>query len=328
VWSWPFLHERAADAAPRPPFASAGAALFWLDWHRNGYVLPFLISMTLGSMLGAIVVLGAGKLPELVAGLFLVTLATVPPLMAAAAGASLGNTRTWAPPTYTMPAFTAARPIAASQIIAAKLGVGLRIFLITWAVSLIVLLTVVPFTEIAAPLSGWARFVIDMEGTHGTVLLGLAVPVLAVLSLKAMVDHLWIGLSGRIWINIAFGAGIGATWIGLTGVITWINAYPETHPWLLAAVPWLVGVALALKVGSGMLVGQWLLRRDLAAPGTLLRFALAFAAAAAVLVGLAFWLTPPEFCHPLVAGAVAIVLLLPMVRLGLAPLALDWNRHR
>jgi hypothetical protein len=30
----------------------------------------------------------------------------------------------------------------------------------------------------------------------------------------------------------------------------------------------------------------------------------------------------------LLVGTAAVVLLLPLVRLGLAPLALDWNRHR
>jgi hypothetical protein len=51
-------------------------------------------------------------------------------------------------------------------------------------------------------------------------------------------------------------------------------------------------------------------------------------AAAAALLGLCFWLVPAAVCPPLTAAAVAMLLLLPLVRLGLAPLALDWNRHR
>jgi len=47
-----------------------------------------------------------------------------------------------------------------------------------------------------------------------------------------------------------------------------------------------------------------------------------------VVFGLACWLTPPELASPLVVGGAAGLLVLPLVRLGLAPLALDWNRHR
>jgi len=38
-------------------------------------------------------------------------------------------------------------------------------------------------------------------------------------------------------------------------------------------------------------------------------------------VGLACWLTPPELASPLVVGGAAGLLVLPLVRLGLAPLA-------
>jgi hypothetical protein len=186
----------------------------------------------------------------------------------------------------------------------------------------------VPFTEIAAPLAAWARRLIAMEGIQGGLLLLFAAPVLAALSFKAMVDHLWIGLSGRIWLNIAYGAAFMVAAIALVILIAWINRRPEMHSELLATVPWLVGTAVVLKLGAGLLVAGCLQRRELAAPRTLAYFAALWTASAAVLLGLSWWLTPPDFYSPLVTGGAAMVLLLPMARLGLAPLALDWNRHR
>jgi hypothetical protein len=328
VWNWPFFHERAGPAAQRPAFASAAEALHWLDWRRNGYVLPFLIALMLVPELGTLLFFGAGELPELTTGMFLLSVVTIGPLMAAAAGASLGNTRTWGPASYAMPAFTAARPIASAEIIAAKFHVALRVFLYTWTISLAWIAVMVPLTQIGTTLAGWARQVSEIEGIHGGLLLGFGLLALTVFSLKAMLDHLCIGLSGRIWVNIAWGFAFMVAAIGLTFLIRWITLHPEWHDDLLAALPWLAGLALALKLGLGMLVAWIAQRRGLVAPQTAMRFVVAFIAAAAALFALAFWLTPPQFCTPLLSGCIAVVVLLPLVRLGLAPLALDWNRHR
>jgi membrane protein YdbS with pleckstrin-like domain len=60
---------------------------------------------------------------------------------------------------------------------------------------------------------------------------------------------------------------------------------------------------------------------------TLVSLALAWLSAAAIIVALTLWLLP-EFEMRWVAAGGAILLLLPLVRLGLAPLMLAWNRHR
>jgi hypothetical protein len=291
-------------------------------------VLPFLIGMMLVSELGVLLFFGAGKLPDLVAGMFLLSVVTVGPLMAAAAGASLGNTRSWGPASYTMPAFTAVRPITSAEIIAVKLRVAVRVFLFTWTISLAWIAVVVPFTEIGTTLADWARQMTEIEGMHGGLLLGFGLLALTAFSLKAMLDHLCIGLSGRLWVNIAWGFAFMVMAIALAFLIRWIILHPEWHADLLAALPWLAGLALALKLGLGVLVGWTVLRRGLVAPQTAMWFVVAFLVAAAGLFGVAFWLTPQPFCSPLLSGGIAVVILLPLVRLALAPLALDWNRHR
>ena len=102
----------------------------------------------------------------------------------------------------------------------------------------------------------------------------------------------------------------------------------EAQTALVEVVPWLIGVGLALKLGAGVLVTRALLRRRLLAPRTVARLAAAWVAAAAALVGLSFWLMPAEVYSPAVVAGAAVLLVLPLVRLGLAPLALDANRHR
>src|SRR5260370_5429155 len=47
VWQWPIFHDRAIGSKARPAFARAADALVWLDWRRNGYVFPFLLSLFL-----------------------------------------------------------------------------------------------------------------------------------------------------------------------------------------------------------------------------------------------------------------------------------------
>src|SRR5207249_2487655 len=103
---------------------------------------------------------------------------------------------------------------------------------------------------------------------------------------------------------------------------------PTWHQRLLAAMPWVIALAAALKLVASALVTHLLVRRELVAPRALARIAAVWLVAAVVLVALAVWLVPPEICSPPIAGCAAILLGLPMVRLGLAPLALDWNRHR
>jgi hypothetical protein len=119
---------------------------------------------------------------------------------------------------------------------------------------------------------------------------------------------------------------VGLTALGLTGA--WVYLHPEMQATLLTVVPWVVGLMLLLKLGAGVLVARALVRRRLVAPRTLMRFAGAWVGGAALLFGLGYWLMPADVFSPAVGAGTAVLLGLPLVRLGLAPLALDWNRHR
>jgi hypothetical protein len=215
-----------------------------------------------------------------------------------------------------------------AEILAVKCRVAARITLVTWVGVGLALAAVLPVSPGGEVLAGWTRRLSQTQGARGWVLLALMVLGPAALTWKQIVNQLWVGLTGRQWVGvfITLGGLFGLTGLALLG--SWFYVHPETHAALRNAMPWAAGLALLLKLAAGALVARALLRRGLVARGTLIRFAAAWVAGAAALFGLALWLVPTGVDSPFAVGCGAILVGLPMVRLGLAPLALDWNRHR
>src|SRR5205823_5711048 len=85
------------------------------------------------------------------------TLVLLPPVLAAAAGSSLGNMHPWAPGKYAMPPFCGARPVTSSELIAAKLRFAVRITLFTGSLVLVTILILLPFSFVGRTLADWAR---------------------------------------------------------------------------------------------------------------------------------------------------------------------------
>jgi hypothetical protein len=323
---WRLPWRRAAAPVPvRPPFASPEAALGWLEWRGNLFLMPLMV---------ALVVVPQGLLVYFVDNpratpFLLLALGVYPLVNSFTAGAVLGSTHPWARHVPAIPAFLAARPVTTGTFIAVKLRTALVAALGTWALILVAVLVLLPAPHVREALFRGARFLVEDGGpVKGGASLLVIVLGPSVLSWKAIVDQLWVGLAGRNWINLvaSLAFAVGITVAGL--VLAWVYVYPEVREPVQAAVPWAVGVLLALKLGAGLLVARGLVRCNLMTPRTVACLAALWVAAAAGLAALAYWLTPPELAAPgLVAGS-AVLIGLPLVRLGLAPLALDWNRHR
>jgi hypothetical protein len=321
AWGWPALRRRTAAAAPRRPFASAAAALLWLEGGRAAF-FPFTVAL-LSLAQAALVGFGAGEGPAVLVG-FLI----YPPLFAVAAGLSLGNAHPWSLRAYAVPPFVAVRPVTSARVVAAKLKAAALATLAAWAVAVAGMAVVLPFSPAAGLPAEWARRLVETQGLKGGVLLALIVLGLPALTWKLVVDQLWVALAGRRWLVVGYGASLPAAVTGLALMGAAVVQYHETHGALLAAAPWAAGLALLLKLGAGVLVGRALVRRGLVAAATVRRFAAGWVAAAVVLFGLGWWLTPAEVVAPFTGACAAVFLVLPLVRLGLAPLALDWNRCR
>jgi hypothetical protein len=324
VWSWPVPRLGWPAFGIGRSFASAIDAQLWLEWRRNGFVFPLLVALPVVPHL--FLMYRAATPRE--AGLALVGLAIYPILMATGAGIGLSNTHPWSRRIAALPAFVAARPVTTAALVAVKLRLAVRSTLAAWAVVVLALLLTLPFSLLGEMLAGWTRRLIETQGPRGWALLALIVLGLPLLTWKWLVNQLWIGLSGRHWLEVFAGLAIPVSLTGLGLFTAWFVTHREWHPALLDAVPWVVGALLALKVAGGVLVGRALLRRELVSGSFVAAFALAWLAAAVGLIGLTCWLLPAEVYSPWVVGAGAVLLALPLVRLGLAPLALAWGRHR
>jgi hypothetical protein len=331
VRSWPALWRTGSDAGPS--FTCAADSMFWLEWRHGGFAQPLFIGLVLLPELLLLALARNEQQANFQAGVFLVSLFTFLPMMAATAGVNLGNYHPWMRGVHPVPAFVAARPITTAALFAIKLRVANRATLITWSVGYLAMLALLPFAQIGPVLARWARWLIETQGTGGVVLLVLLVLALPALTWKATVNQLWVGLSGRSWIYVTLSVGLPSvfTFVSVLTILLvpdwknpewWRVSLPRT------AIPWAVFAALALKLGAGGFIVRGLLRRRLVARRVVALFALAWAAAAGVLFALTFWLLPPEVDDRLEIACLAVVLLLPLVRFSLAPLALDWNRHR
>jgi hypothetical protein len=259
----------------------------------------------------------------------LIVLILSPLLIAASAGAQLGITHPSSRKDYTLTAFVSARPVASAEIVAVKLRVAALTTLVAWALIALAVLAVVPFSQGGGVLVGWTRRLIETQGVKGGVLLALIAGGLPTLTWVLLINQLWAGLSGRRWIVVAKFLVLPTSFTALCFTAAMVLPIPDTYyGWLLAAVPWAAGLALLLKLGAGAAVAGAVLRRGLAAPRTLALLAVGWVVVAAVVFGLAWWLTPQEVLSPFAVACAAVLLGLPLVRLGLAPLALDWNRCR
>jgi hypothetical protein len=144
---------------------------------------------------------------------------------------------------------------------------------------------------------------------------------------KNLIENLWLSLTGRKWVETA----ASFTFAGLTfvtiGIGLWIGFHPELYSAALAAVPWLIGVLLLLKLTAAVFVLRGVLRARLIGPAGAALLVAAWLAVVASLSGLMLFLLPAPLAEPkqIVAG---IMLFIPFARLAGAPLALEWNRHR
>jgi hypothetical protein len=328
AWSWAIFRVRAAGMArERPPFAAPVTALAWLEWRSHLFLAPFLAVSLMLLAPSALLLYFASDLHMLAGQIS--GMAGFPMVMGMIAGAALGNCHAWARHQPAIPAFLAARPATSGAILAVKFGAAVVTTLSSWALLILALAIVLPLSSAGEEVRGWVQMLFDSQGgLHGSVWLLLIVMGLPALTWKVTVDQFWIGLNGGRWASVFMGIGmpIGLTVLTLLATATFHE--PSWRDAFVAALPWLAVAALLLKGALGALVAWGLLRRELLAARTVAWFAVGWIGAAIGLMALAQWLVPPEVASPWLAGIGAVVLALPLVRLGLAPLALDWNRHR
>jgi len=154
----------------------------------------------------------------------------------------------------------------------------------------------------------------------------MVLSLLVLFSWKSMIETFWVGLTGRKWVEFAFNfALVGLVFLSV-GIALCLTFRPQWRAAALAAVPWLIGLLLALKLAAAFVVHGLLRWRLTTASGASLMIA-AWLAVVFSLTALALALLPPEHA-PATKIIAGIALLIPFARIAGAPLALEWNRHR
>jgi hypothetical protein len=324
VWRWRSAPARPSTAPATRPFPTPAAALFWLDWRRNGFAMPLMVALVAGPYCAIMLF----KLDAITAAKLLISLAATPLLFALGVGGALGSVNPMVRGARPAPAFMIARPIPTLDMIAVKLRVAAAITLATFAELLLLLLLALPFRGVAEMLADSWRQLLDAHGIKGAMVLAAVVVALPIAVWTTMVSNLWATLTGRVWLIYTFNVGLAAAVTGLFVAWAQIMGNPRLEEGLLTAWPWILSSAVFAKVCLGGVVLGALRRRRILSARRLTQIVAAWMIGAGAIVSLALWLTPARPFSAWTVAGTAVLLLLPGVRLALAPLALEWNRHR
>jgi hypothetical protein len=301
------------------PFRSMRRAQLWYEC-RAHMIVPLFIAC----MLPCFLFLPALERNDVGLGWRLLgILLAAPVLVAMLAGAPLGQLVDPLSKDKSS-AFLLVRPISSLSIVRGKLVLAAITTAVIWILFLgyISLLLLRPgfaqsIHRAAANVSPWQAVGYPV----------LAICLLVLFSWKTMVETLWIGLSGRKWVEVVNSIGFAVFVFAALGVGLWIFFDPDVQAAALAAVPWMVGLLLVAKALVAALVVYGLLHWQLttvrgAGLMTACWLAVVFLLCALALVLLPAELAPARHVIP------AVALLIPFARLVGAPLALHWNRHR
>ncbi len=344
-WNWPggpaLLRWTSATTVGRP-FVSPARAQLWFEWRRKGHIFPILLAGVCAtwfpmmpwiadaldnSARNGVHFVPASLLDE-VGSLWLALAAVlvVPILMFSSSGLDMGRLP-GRDPTQSLSSFPATRPVSTARLILAKFEMAALSTLAGWGVLLLAVFVWFVLggkaTEMAAAFDASCQ-----RHPPGPFWCGLALFVVGagVLTWLQMVQGLWLGLLRNRWmIGWALFSMCGLTALLAFGI--WLANAPQHRQTAADVLPWLTGGVVVVK----SLLAAWsvgaLKRRGLLPPIVLWGTLAAWIVLASGLFGVLTWLLP-DGRTSLSAIVLGIALLVPLTRLALAPLALDWNRHR
>jgi hypothetical protein len=330
VSDWRGVFARIGQAAHVPAFRrdhfpTAAHAQAWFEWRRFGRSLPALVGIVLPFEL--VLLFAAGNTEAIVFFLLFAVLLT-PPFMAAFVAATVGKSNPYGNDSYGVTPFIATRPMTSAALIAAKLNATIWSTLAAW-------LLVIVAVPLALELSGMGPMVIErarrvfavVGAPRAIVIVLLGFAALLASTWKALVQSLFIGLTGREWV-VKSSVFLALAFIAVIGpVAEWIDGNSGVRASLWNALPLILGVLVCCKVSAGAWIATRLYRSRILSDRTLVAGAACWTAVVLALYGLLTWLLFTPLMPRYLLGLIAI-LAVPLARLSAAPLALAWNRHR
>ena len=341
-WDWarlfsgrqPALSVKLQTGATRvlPPLLSADAAQLWYERRRNVGFLPGMFGFVAIPLLvmQILMVRNSTDNPGLTIGsinlqpnvITLAALLFVPLMFSAMASPNMGKFDLWAAEAITP--FFAARPMTTRQLVGNKIKASIHSALIAWIMVLILLVSwAILDAHAADQQKSLVRGFMAQATAKQMVGVALAVVGLLLIMWRNLAVGMWPSLTGRKWVATVLGLLAAGGVFAAPGIVGWIVHEPTLKEQVLRSLPWIMGALVALKLGTAAAVATQLLHRELMASREILLAALIWLAAVTILLGIFACFN--QWTWNLAAGA---ILLVPLVRIGMAPLALNWNRHR
>lgn len=330
VPDWRESFARLGTAGNVPPrrqrvFPSAARAQLWFEWRRHGLALPMWVAILLPFEMALVFVAGTDR-PRLLFYTLLAVLVT-PPFMAAFAAPS-GKAEAPSSDPYRMSPFVATRPMTTATFVAAKLRMALFSTVSTWLLVLVAVPLTLTWSGGSSAVATWVSEFAQPFGYARTTVLALVILVALLASTwKQLVQGLCIGLTGRAWLvksSVFLRLSILILLIPIAGRLL----TPQGFASLWRALPWVLMALVVIKTCAAAVTATLLFRRRLIGDRALIIGAAGWSAAVLLVYGVLVWLVAtPEFI-PRYGAALVAILLVPLVRPAVVPIALAWNRGR
>ncbi len=324
--------QAASNAlARRRDFGWPASAQLWFEARCHRGILPLMTFWFIG-FFGVVLTftpLEAGR-PGLVTPYLFALAAASPVLLAPTAGARLGRFEPFWRSSAPSIGFAGARPMTTQALVVAKFRNAWASVLLVWAVVVILVAGAVVGGGNWSYAVELARSAADRyDGRSLWLLAGLALIVAPTLTWNSLTSGLPASLCGRRWIAEAYSWAFAVLMLASALPVVWILGHRESIPALIRSFPWFV-VALAPIKASAVWLGFRKANARGLIDGRYMAAALMTWLVSAVCTGGFIWLALAPFKPPFSGfwflGAAAVVS--PLARFALAPLALDWNRHR
>lgn len=337
-WSWS-VSEVLRRGKQSRPFNSAMQAQVWMEWRRNGKMLPLFVGLScivvkiLFTMLGIVsgihlTPLGVGSIVGSELARIELLVFPIAILCAGVVGCCCNRTDTLRRD-LTMQPFHATRPLTCAEMVSAKLRMAALSALAAGA-----LLAVYLGLWLLQPAHEGSR-----DAPLGLLLLQHSTPRLLVLAVAAFccvpgliwvvqISGLSIELSGREWLFSLYGIvlpGCAATTV--LGLIYVALEQPQWLKLLQHVAPYLMCTAVAGKALLAWVTCRAVRRRALMTDTALVRSVTLWCIAVCFVTITAACIVPTGVVSVSYI-MVSVILASPATRLLSAPLSLSWNRTR
>ena len=318
TWIWRTPETLVGDAfRRRRSFRSAASAQFWFEWRRSGRALPAMVAIVVPLVMAILFIPGNNtRTPGIVVPFFALLM---PPVLAFFSATAFG----------TPSSFTATRPLNDAALIAAKLKSTLVSTALAWLIALTAIAVAEVWSGASVAVTTSFEPVVEAFGSGRPFIAGgiFFVAILMLSTWRQLVQNLCISLTGNPWL-IKSTVLIGLLIMTALGPgLQWFFRDRDIQSKFWNALPLIAIVLVSLKFAAGAVIFSKLhARRVFDDRGLILRSVAWLSGVVVIYAILALSLT--DVMTPPYLKATVAILMMPLARLGAAPLALAWSRHR